>query len=94
MLSDRLAVSFVVPRAATHSRVYVSLSLSAVADARDSWGRPFVVELVDDDELAQKLEEGASDAPLAVVRSAGKDGKPESEDDLVWRIMVDGSITP
>jgi hypothetical protein len=73
------------------------LALPEVLDARDPWDRPFVVELADDPEAREELAAGrtrADQTTLAVVRSAGEDGKPESADDLVWRILMDGSIRP
>ena len=59
------------------------LTLEPVTSARDPWGRPFVIEL-----SATLLD----DAPLALVRSAGEDGEPDSDDDLSWAIRADGTV--
>ena len=50
--------------------------------------QPFTVE------LSGEAWTESSDAPLAYVTSVGFDGKPRTNDDLAWRIELDGTVTP
>ena len=64
------------------------LNQEAVANALDAFGQPFTVE------LSGEAWTESSDAPLAYVTSVGFDGKPRTDDDLAWRIELDGTVTP
>ena len=73
------------------------LALSSLLAARDPWDRPFVIELSDDQESYAELAEGELEADaiaIAVIRSSGEDGEPDTPDDLRWRVMADGSVSP
>lgn len=59
-----------------------------IADLRDPWNQPVTIEL--------SGTASGTDDPQATefcrVRSIGPDGKPGTEDDLVWVIFLDGHI--
>ncbi len=64
------------------------LNQEAITSALDAFGQPFTVE------LSGEAWSEDSEAPMAYVTSVGFDGKPRTDDDLAWRIEVDGTITP
>ena len=74
--------------AAPNEAAAALLNQEAVANALDAFGQPFTVE------LSGEAWTKSSDAPLAYVTSVGFDGKPRTDDDLAWRIELDGTVTP
>ena len=64
------------------------LNQEAIINAVDAFEQPFTVE------LSGEAWTEASEAPLAYVTSVGFDGKPRTDDDLAWRVELDGTVTP
>ena len=74
--------------AAPNEAAATLLNQAAIIDALDAFGQPFTVE------LSGEAWTEASESPLAYVTSVGFDGKPRTDDDLAWRIELDGTVTP
>ena len=68
----------------------------AAAEVRDPWGRALRLALAIDPKPFQALARGERKPEyvrVATFRSAGEDGAFETGDDIVWRVMADGSTS-
>lgn len=67
-----------------------------MAEVTDPWGRPLRPAFATDPEPFQKLARGERKPAyvrIATFRSAGEDGAFETGDDIVWKVMADGSTS-
>ena len=73
---------------APNNQATTLLQMEAINNALDAFAQPFNIE------LSGEAWSEDSEAPLAYVTSVGFDGKPRTDDDLAWRVELDGSIIP
>ena len=69
---------------------------TAAADVQDPWGRQLRLAFAADPKPFNALAKGERPADavrIATFRSAGEDGAFETHDDIVWRVMADGSTS-
>ena len=69
---------------------------TAMAEVTDPWGRPLRPAFATDPEPFEKLardERKPAYVRIATFRSAGEDGAFETGDDIVWKVMADGSTS-
>jgi len=68
----------------------------AVAEVKDPWGRVPRFAFATDPKPFEALARGERKPAyvrVATFRSAGEDGAFETHDDIVWRVMADGSTS-
>ncbi len=68
----------------------------AAAEVQDPWGRALRLAFATDAKPFEALARGEREPAyvrVATFRSAGEDGAFETHDDIVWRVMADGSTS-